>query len=262
MLVLLALGCSENGLSSTEQSGVAVTYGDFDDLTPSLDRLGVSHDIYEGIISTPTWADGEVSGVPVETLFSGRRLTQDAILVASGTRGLGQTVYNRNATDDLLVSDPAVLDATGNYVRDGGRLLVTDWAYDLVEQTWPDAIDFHGDDAVFDAAQQGEPGDVLARVVDPVLAEALGMEQLVVRYDFSNWAVITDVAPDTRVWLRGDVEVWNGDAVETLADVPLLVSHETDRGTAAVMTFHADAQPFAVADTLLATVLGELPGLD
>lgn len=259
MIVLALLACSENGFSSNGERTVAVTYGDFDDLTPSLDRLGVQHDIYEGLISNATWTDDQVSGFPVESLFDGRRLAAEAVLVASGTRGFGRTVYNRNEPDDALVSDDRVLSAVENYPSGGGQLLVTDWSYDLVERVWPDAITFLGDDSVLDAAQAGEVGTVVARVTDPRLVESLGMEQVVLQYDFSNWAVITEVGPETTVWLRGDVEAWTGERVERLVDVPLLVSFEVGRGTVAVMTFHGNAQTFAVADTLLTTVLDDLP---
>ncbi|MCA9567123.1 MAG: hypothetical protein KC656_04745 [Myxococcales bacterium] len=259
MLLPALIACSETGLSSTREAAVAVTYGDFDDLTPSLDRLRVNHDIYEGLISHATWSEEPVSGFPVESLLSARRPAYEAVLVTSGTRGLGRTVYDRNAPDDALVADPDVLEATEGYVRSGGRVLVTDWAYDLFERTWPDAVDFLGDDTALDDAQQGQPGIVVARVTDDRLAETLGMDQVVLDYNFSNWAVITDVHPDTTVWLRGDVEAWDGTAFVTLQDAPLLVSHETNRGIAVMMTFHGNAQTFAVTDTLLTTVLGELP---
>jgi hypothetical protein len=258
-VILWLLACSETGLSSNRDPVVATTYGDFDDFTPSLQRLDVAHEAYEGLISNATWSDDPVEGFAVETLFDGRRIGAEAVLVASGTRGFGRTVYNRNDADDAFVGDDRVLDAVEGYVRSGGRLLVTDWSYDLVEQTWPDAIGFSGDDAVLDAAQTGDVATVLARVTEPSLAEALGMDAVVLDYSFSNWAVITDVDPDTTVWLRGDVPVWTGEAIETLRDVPLLVSFERGRGTAAVMTFHANAQTPVLTDLLLSHVLGELP---
>jgi hypothetical protein len=259
-LVLAGLmACNETGLSSNRDPVIAVTYGDFDDLTPSLDRLLVNHEIFEGLISNATWSDDPVAGIPVESLFSGRRMAYEAILVTSGTRGFGSTVYNRNEPDDTLVSDDAVLGAVEDYARGGGRLLATDWSYDLIERTWPDAIDFFGDDAQLDAAQHGDVAQVIARVTDPRLQQSLGMDQVVLDYNFSNWAVIEDVGPDTTVWLRGDVTAWDGELTARLTDVPLLVSFETNRGLVVVQTFHTNAQTFAVADTLLTTVLGELP---
>lgn len=262
-MILWLLACSETGLSSNREAAVAVTYGDFDDLTPSLDRLSVRHDIFEGLISNATWSEDPVSGVAVEDLFDTRTSRgYEAVLVSSGTRGFGATVYNRNDPDDGLVGDPAVLDEIEGYVRAGGRLFVTDWTYDLVERIWPDAIDFVGDDSALDAAQVGEVDDVVADVTEPLLLDSLGMERIVLEYNFSNWAVIEEVGPDTTVWLRGDVRSWDGTGVVDHTDVPLLVSFPHGRGQVVVQTFHANAQTFAVADTLLTTVLGELPTVD
>lgn len=263
LLVLALAGCIENGIRGGNADKIAVTYGDFDDLTPALDRLSVPHNIYDGIISSPTWSELDVAGVPVENLFLNNeaRLHQ-SVWVSSGTRGLGATVYNRNDPDDTLLTDDEALKTVRRYL--GSRnLLLTDWAYDLAEQAWPDAVTYYGDDRRFDDAQKGDIGTVLARVTDPVLAEALGMDQLVLEYNFSNWAVITDVGPDTRVWLRGDVRAWDGEAWEDLSDVPLMVSFEPEgQGRVVVMTFHANAQPAAVIDTLLTSSLGPLPSVD
>ena len=259
-MLLGLVGCSENALRGGNDPKIAVTYGDFDDLTPALDRLGVAHNIYDGIISSPTWSEFDVAGVPVENLFlNNEARLHEAVWVSSGTRGLGATVYNRNDRDDALLVDPDALDTARRYLR-SRNLLVTDWAYDLAEQAWPDAVTYYGDDSVFDDAQKGDIGTVIARVTDPGLAEALGSEQLVLEYNFSNWAVITDVGPDTTVWLRGDVRAWDGTAWQDLEDVPLLVSFEPEgKGRVVVMTFHANAQPAAVTDTLLTSLLGPLP---
>ena len=262
-LPLGLVGCIENGFNGGNADSVGVTYGDFDDLTPSLDRQAINHAIYEGLISNATWSDDDVSGVPVEGLL----LDNDAkrhthLLIASGTRGLGNTVYNRNERDDALLADGTGIENARRFVASGRSVLVTDWAYDLTEQAWPDAVEFHGDDGIFDAAQVGDIGTVIAKVTEPSLAEALGMEQVVLEYNYSNWAVITDVGPDTTVWLRGDVRAWNGEAYEDVLDVPLLVSYEPEgerKGRVVVMTFHGNAQPAALTDTLLSTLIGPLP---
>ncbi|MEZ4317493.1 MAG: hypothetical protein R3F61_08310 [Myxococcota bacterium] len=257
-------GCIENSFSTRPTNSIAVTYGDFDDLTESLDRLLVQHGIYEGLISNATWTDDDIGGIPVEALFlEGEMGLHDAVFVASGTRGLGKTVYNANRPDDLLIADEDTHRIARTYVRANKSFLLTDWAYDLAEQSWPDAIEFLGDDTEFDAAQKGNIGTVVARVTDDRLAEALGMDQVVIDYNYSNWAVIEDVGEDTTVWLRGDVEYWNGDGWSVLEDAPLLVSFEPYAGTGrvVVMTFHANAQTPAVTDTLLETLLGPLPSV-
>lgn len=255
-------GCIENGFTSRRQDSVAATYGDFDLLTESLDRQLVQHGIYEGLISNATWTDRDISGIPVEALFfEGEMGKHDAVLVASGTRGLGRTEYNSNRPDDLLIGDEQNLRMIRNFLQAGKSFFLTDWAYDLAEQGWPEYIEFYGDDATFDAAQVGAIGQIVARVTDPELEEALGMSSVLVEYNFSNWAVIEDVGPDTRVWLRGDVSAWNGEAYEELRDVPLLVSFQPagGDGVVAVQTFHANAQTPAVTDILLEATIGPLP---
>jgi hypothetical protein len=42
----------------------------------------------------------------------------------------------------------------------------SDWAYDVVEQIWPEAINFVGADEIPDSAQMGEYGMVTATVAD------------------------------------------------------------------------------------------------
>src|SRR5262245_18911886 len=42
-----------------------------------------------------------------------------------------------------------------NYVKNGGSVYASDWAFLLVERTWPDEIDFHGDDTDNWAARVG-----------------------------------------------------------------------------------------------------------
>ena len=61
-----------------------------------------------------------------------------------------------------------------DYVQKGGRLYATDWAYDYIEQAFPEFLDFYGDDGqasepeLLDAAQMGEDGIILenAEILD------------------------------------------------------------------------------------------------
>lgn len=263
MILLLVFGCSENGFNSGERNrSIAISHGDFDDFTPALSRLNVAYATYEGIISNATWSEDDIGGAPVENLLlNNEARLYEGLWLSSGTRGLGRTVYNRNEPDDQLIADEDALSTARRLVDSRKNLLVTDWAYDLAEQAWPDWVEYYGDDAVFDGAQVGDVGTVIATVEDPRLVESLGMEQVVLEYNFSNWAVITEVDPEATVWLRGDVRAWNGEAYEDVLDVPLLVSFEPEgpNGSVVVMTFHGNAQPAALTDTLLSTVMGELP---
>jgi len=257
-------GCSDFNITGWNLSDVAVTAGDFDNVAAPLDRMVVPHRTYEGIISVATWDpsyDYQDVAYKVEDLLgsSANMSAFSTIFVASGTRGLGQRVYNGLEPDDELVSSPDVLKNTREYVKNGGVLVVTDWAYDLVEQSWPDEIDFEGDDTVYDAAQTGEIGRVAADIVDPEVADALGYDTMGVTYDYSNWAVIQDVAPDVRVIVQGSPHYHpDGQTSETLQDKPLMVVFQPPgaRGKVVLTTFHIDAQTPEIMDALITAVVG------
>lgn len=264
-LLLLALAaCNEQGFSSGQDGRLAVVVGDFDDPSTVLKRLAVPHDTWAGIISSATWNpdwNWQAAALQVEGLLAGdgQLFAYDQVWIGSGTRGLGSIVYNGVAADSGLIDDPTVCKNLRAYVKRGGTVVVTDWAYDLVEACWPRDLDGLGDDEVPDSAQMGVPGDLVAEVVDERLAEALGSDTLLLTYDYSNQVVLTDTRSRVTVWLRGDA-VWHTEegAERTQAGAPLLVSFSPGGGRVVYSTFHLDAQNPAVMDRLIQLVAGPL----
>jgi hypothetical protein len=257
MLSLLLVGCIEYEPGTPFLEGsVAVTAGDFDDVQTPFDRMVVNSEAYEGLIASATWDDDYEAAnhaLKVEDLIGpGNDIARHGLVVfASGTRGFGNRSYAGLEADDRFLVDPDARARVQARVATQGTVMLTDWTYDLAEQIWPDSVDYAGDDDVFDAAQIGPLGDITARVTDDRLADALGTDVIVLRYDFSNWAVIEDVDADATVWLRGDIG--------ELSNVPLLVSFRpegADGGTVVVATFHLDAQTPDVTDEVLRTVVG------
>lgn len=56
-------------------------------------------------------------------------------------------------SDETFSVDPEdseVQNIIFNYVNSGGRLYATDWAYDYIEQTFPEYIDFYGSESITD----------------------------------------------------------------------------------------------------------------
>lgn len=268
VLVALLAGCtSDNELQRRELNRVAVTAGDFDDVTEPLNRMVVEYERYDGIISVATWDedyDPSANVLTVEGLLGSldEMLSYDAVFVASGTRGLGDRVYNGLDDDDQLVTDADVVANVQEYPLRIRSLVATDWAYDLVEVAWPDAIEFVHDDLSLDAAQCGQIAEVSARVTDDRLAQDLGMDTVAVSFNYSNWAVMESVSEDVTVWLRGDVSyrISETEGYGTLTDVPLLVSFEpggSPDGRVVFSSFHIDTQTDAVIDQVLATVVGD-----
>lgn len=249
VLALLLTGCNRYGLTPLFDGSVAVTAGDFDQVTAPFDRLEVATTSYEGIISTATWDpqyEPDNVALKVEDLFLTDLTEHQLVVVASGTRGFGERVYNGLDPDDALVSNDDVIARTRAFVARGGTLVVTDWAYDLVEAAWPDQMAFSGDDGTLDAAQIGVIGTVTADVVEPRLARALDMDEMAVRFDYGDWAVADSAVDDAIVWIEADGE-------------PLLVTLFPEGpagGQVIFAAFHFDAQTDAVMDTIVETAIG------
>ena len=281
--VIVTACTPDQGLNPFSADSVAVTTGDFDFVAEPLLRMDVVHDQYEGLISTPTWNPDylAVDALKVETLFLGNldsetgefsggldeMLLHDVIMVASGTRGLGLQQYNGFDADDQIVGDEDARHNLDEYLSRGRRILLTDWSYDMMEATWPEYIDFVGDDAVFDDAQRGQRGTVIADVVNEDLAIAFGSEEAPVNttaidFNYTNFALIENVSSEVTVWMRGDVEYRKSDSEGdvALSDVPLLVSFNPMGNQDALViyaSFHLSAQTEGIVDDILRTVVGE-----
>jgi hypothetical protein len=268
MILLSLLGCVDQGFSEVRLDAIAVVLGDFDNVTEPLTALNIATVPYNGFIVQATYEPDEERtqaddpGIPsVEGLLTGVNAKcqldlsgYNAVFVNSGTRGLGAGMYNNMLEpDDMLLADPDNLDHLCEFAEGGGTLVVSDWAYDLVEFCWPDSIEFFGDDLTVDAAQAGiADHDVLATVNDQPLIDALG-EAFSITYDYTAWSVIESVGGDVETLLSGDVD-YQPSAEElpaTLTDAPMMVRFHPGRGQVVYTTFHWAAQTPTVAQGLL-----------
>lgn len=278
MIALLLLACNENNVSKITYDAIALVKGDFDDINTPLVALDIGSVAFDGFIVQATYEPedertkrGEM-GLAVEQLLTSTdangRLDLErynAVFIASGTRGLGAGQYNNVLLpDDSLLQDPA-LDNLCTFVEGGGTLVVSDWAYEVVEHCWPDAIAFFGDaeTLVPDAAQKGIADDALEVFTQTeALTESLGAS-LALRFDYSAWAVIEGVGADTEVLLTGDgaFQPAADQAIEDLTDVPMLVRFSAGNGQVVYSAFHWSSQaPVVAQNLLLAAVDGLAPG--
>ncbi len=271
VLTVVALcACNpDQGFVSDPVGQIAVAAGDFDDIADPLDRVPVDYAQYQGIISIPTWdpewdfssSQGTVEGLLGE---SKEVFGYKTVFIASGVRGLGEREYNGLDPDDHLVSDDVVIQNVRDYVQNGDRTLVlSDWSYDLLEAAFPDAVEFLNEDGTYDAAQKGEIGSIVADVPDEVLANELGSETMAIEYNYSNWAVMESVGPDTVVHITGDATYRTGaevgDATADLTGVPMLISFQPRGALGRVVysSFHIDAQNPGAIDTVLLVTVGD-----
>jgi len=137
-----------------------------------------------------------------------------------------------------------------DYVSAGGAVYASDWAYDVVEVSWPEAINFVGADEIPNAAQMGEYGLIKAAVSDEALAEWLDKDYIDVEYDLPVWPAIEGAADTVSVHLTGTIDYREGTNIYTLTAVPLLASFTSGEGKVAYSTFRVAKN--ADADIILA----------
>lgn len=141
---------------------------------------------------------------------------------------------NGGHEEDGIVTDAQVQENLRAYVEGGGSVFASEQAYDLVEQTWPEKLEFIGNDSLPDDAQVGAMGVVNAAVFDPNLAEWLNADHLEIGYTMSEWAPIESVDTESvTIHLKGNVSYSDGE----LSQAPLMVSFNSGDGQVAYSSF-------------------------
>lgn len=103
-----------------------------------------------------------------------------------------------------------VVEALRSYVAKGGRIMLTDLAYPLMEAAWPDLVDFEGPGAAAgkpqmpEAASMGPEGDLRVDVIDDGLARHLRTRRFTATRLQADWAVMRHASPDARVFVDAD----------------------------------------------------------
>ena len=127
------------------------------------------------------------------------------------------------------------------YVQEGGSIYVSDWAYDLIEQVWPEKINFLADDTKNSDAEHGEDGNYAMDVVEPGLAEYEGADIVNIDFRFGNFAVISQVEQGVTTYLRGDVNYRVNGTVSNLPETPITVGFSDGLGRVIFTSFHQES---------------------
>jgi hypothetical protein len=206
--------------SLDEVPSIAVVSGAYDQMEKVLDKLGLQErTIYNG----KDYGTGPES---VQALLQNGGLMRSyhIILVNCGTK-----------FEALVTSPGAARNNIREYVRQGGRLFVTDFSYDYVEQVFPELIDFEGSDSTPssqpeepNAAELGScPGgtscelwSVRATILDKDLKAWLGLAEIKALLSsgeveltgfMTGWAVMKSVNEKVggKVWVTAPM-IWAG----------------------------------------------------
>jgi len=231
----------------TTVQDVMVIQGDFDDFGIVLEALGITkYAELEGIYSDEL----------ISFLLDLEGMKEFDLIVFNGGFVEQGVVYN---TEDGSDATPGqIITNLQAYVNDGGSIYASDWGYDLIEQTWPDAIDFLGTDHVPDDAQKGVAQTVSASIANQVMAEWMGVDNMQVSYDLPVWPPIESVSSLSSIHLLSEVAYREEGLDLTLASSPLLVSFNGGGGKVVYSTFRFSANLSNEMLSLMQYVMFEL----
>lgn len=226
---------------------LAVITGDWDDLGGHLDGLGFKYDTYELYVGGSSWNDGgDWYGAPaIQLLTDPAKLATYQVLFIN----CGGVHY------DIITQEPQVVQNLSDFVKNGGSLYTSDFAFVYAEWPWPDAIDFYGDDAQGEMGMGGGPikmngfQKVPGTIVDPALASYLGKGVMTVHFDLGPLVAVSATAESTVQHVIGYVDQFK--AVQ-----PLVMSFRPwpTGGKVLYTNFHNDEQ----ADKDMQTILNYL----
>lgn len=155
---------------------------------------------------------------------------------------------------DLFAGGSLYLSNLKQFVANGGSVYASDWAYDVVEHMFPNAVDFLNDDLTVDDAQAAtNTGNAAATVTDATLAQALGQQQLTVKL-WAPWAIMLSTSSDVRVYVRGAAQTYS----ESWSDAPYTVGVTHGDGRVLYTSWHQEPGINVEAERLLQLLVFEL----
>jgi hypothetical protein len=256
---------------------VAVITGDYDDFEQVLENMGfANYTLIDGLHTD------EMTGFLLDLdamlqydiiFFNGGHVEEGIIYSTGATEVEGDETDDEDfpedtgieggddtgteGGDDTGTEEPAaplydyeqITQNIRDYVTAGGAVYASDWAYDVIEVGWPEALNFVGADEVPNSAQLGEYGLINAAVSDEALAEWLGKDHIKIEYDLPVWPAVEGASSTVSVHLTGAIDYREGTNVYTLTAVPLLASFTSGEGKVAYATFRVAKN--ADADVML-----------
>lgn len=189
-----------------------------------------------------------------------RRLGNDwAEQLLSSDDGLAEVdmlFFNCRSEERTYAASPQMQERLRAFVARGGSVYASDQAYDLIELTFPDAINFVGDDTIRAAADEGAAGDVDADVLDSTLAAQLQSNTIPIHFERNTWSVIAGVEEHVEVYLRADeVSLQDG---STVFDTPLIVGFNHGDGRVIYSSFHEEPGVTQAQQDIVKLIMFEL----
>ncbi len=143
------------------------------------------------------------------------------------------------------------------WIKAGGRLYVTDWRYDLLQQILPDYIKWEGQSSSFGTAELSSPYDAPATVQDQGLKDWLALQGITTFDLLESYTVVKSIhklptpGPDEQqkydlmptAWVLGDVPGYAGLR-------PMTISYHYGCGMVMFSTYHSEGSKGVGAELL------------
>jgi hypothetical protein len=214
------LTLTDPACSPPDDFRAAVITGDYDKFGKVLKQLGVEN--YDVI-------NGKTGSSLEQFLSSEVALSQYSVVFFPGGHREEDIVYDSDGTDiDGVV--PLVKDSLRNYVNNGGVIYASDWSYDMIEQVWPEYIEFFGDDALPDDAQVGSEATVIADITNGSVETTLGFSDVEISFDLDTYPIIESVSGDTLIYMEADVPYRIGMETYEVRNSPIMVGFAYGEG--------------------------------
>lgn len=222
---------------SDAEINIAVVTGAFDSIEHVLDRLGIGYTLIDGEdgYSLNNFLTDPAAMEQYDILFFDCGMDESWIW-------LNETAVGNNLSD---------------FVNNGGSLYASDWAYYTIESSFPNMIDFMGDDYDSEAAKIGVAGVVNATIRDPAMAAALGSNTATLNYDLDVWVAMQGVSDPSYTLVEGAFQTadWFNYTNEY---GPLAAKMSVGDGRVLFTTFHNESQSTADMDTILQEIIFHL----
>lgn len=148
---------------------------------------------------------------------------------------------------DNLLLDPAVRDNLLRWIKDGGRLYVTDYQYDVLQRILPDYIHWEGESTDFGTAELTGEYDAPAIVNDDGLKQWLSLQGFDSFTLEDSWTIIKNVQklptpdPDQTGTYEMEPTTWISGDVPGYGIRPMTVGYPYGCGRILFSTYHTES---------------------
>jgi hypothetical protein len=174
-------------------------------------------------------------------------------------------VFFNCGCDESLINDAGVLGALQTYVSNGGNVYGSDWAYQYIENAWPEAVEWYGDDTADAARVGGSNAAQTVNVAEAALLTWLRAAGLIaddantfpVNFNLGSWVVMTDSAASTNEVLTAD-NLPNGPAdvpVAPRTTLPITIDFPSGSGCVFYTSYHNEPADEVGTDEVQSRVL-------